>query len=148
MKKVLISECLCGVDCKYNGSNNLDVFARELLESGKAIAVCPEVLGGLPTPRVPAEIIGDKVITKNGIDVTKEYQKGAQIALKTALTEDIDIAILQARSPSCGSSFIYDGTYSNTLIPGQGVTTKLLRENGIKVVTIEEYKSILNLDKK
>jgi uncharacterized protein YbbK (DUF523 family) len=140
MKKILISECLCGVNCKYNGLNNYDPIAKKLLDDGKAIAVCPEVMGGLKTPRVPAEIVGDKVISKDGEDVTKEYIKGANIALKIALDNDVELAVLQARSPSCGSSYIYDGTYSNTLVKGEGVTTKLLREHGVKVMTIDEFK--------
>lgn len=147
MKKILISECLCGVNCKYNGLNNLDVYALELMNEGAVIPVCPEVLGGLDTPRVPAEIVLDKVITRDGVDVTKEYQKGAMIALKTALDNDVELAVLQARSPSCGSSYVYDGTYSGKLVEGEGVTAKLLRQHGIKVITIDEYKKLNKLDK-
>lgn len=145
MKKILVSACLCGVNCKYNGGNNGSDLCQKLVDDGIAVMVCPEVDGGLPTPRVPAEIIGDKVINKDGVDVTKEYMKGANIALKIALDQDISLAILQARSPSCGSSVIYDGTFTGTLKKGAGVTTQLLRENGIEVVTIDEY---FELDKK
>lgn len=137
--KYLISSCLIGDNCKYNGGNNLDNIAKLLYDKGLALSVCPEVLGGLSTPRVPAEIIGDKIISKEGIDVTKEYDLGAEITLKYALDNDIKIAILQARSPSCGSSQIYDGTHSGKLIKGEGNTTKLLRKHGIKVITIDEY---------
>lgn len=137
--KYLISACLIGDNCKYDGGNNLDSIAKKLFDSKMALPVCPEELGGLPTPRVPAEIVDGKVISKVGIDVTGEYNFGARIALKTALDNDIKIAILQSRSPSCGSEYIYDGTFNGTLIPGEGVTSKLLRANGIKVITIEEY---------
>jgi uncharacterized protein YbbK (DUF523 family) len=141
MSKILISACLCGENCKYNSGNNYNECAKKLVDSNKAIMVCPEVDGGLPTPRVPAEIQNGAVINKDLIDVTKEYEKGAKAALKTALENKVELAILQARSPSCGSSKIYDGTFSGTLIDGQGVTTKLLRENGIKVITIDQYTS-------
>ncbi|AIO18544.1 hypothetical protein KQ51_00664 [Candidatus Izimaplasma bacterium HR1] len=137
--KYLISSCLIGDNCKYNGGNNFDKIAKALFDKGLAISVCPEVLGGLDTPRVPAEIVKDKVINKEGIDVTIEYIKGADSTLKTALDNDIKIAILQARSPSCGSKEIYDGTFSGKLIKGEGRTTKLLRESNIKVITIDDY---------
>ena len=93
----------------------------------------------MDTPRKPSEIVGNKVLSEDGKDVTIEFLKGAVITLNYALRNDIRIAILQARSPSCGSSVIYDGTFKGTLIKGEGRTTKLLRENGIKVITIEEY---------
>ncbi len=137
--KYLISACLIGENCKYNGGNNLDSVAKLLYDKGLAFSICPEVLGGLTIPRVAAEITDDKVITKDGIDVTNEYDLGAEESLKYALKHDIKIAILQARSPSCGSSYIYDGTHSGKLILGQGITSKLLRRHGIKVITIEEY---------
>lgn len=141
MSKILISACLCGENCTYKAGNNLNEVAQRLVETNQAIMVCPEVDGGLPTPRVPAEIINGKVVSRDLIDVTKEYNIGANIALKIALDNKIELAILQARSPSCGSRQIYDGTFSRTLIDGEGVTTKLLRENGITVMTIDEYMS-------
>lgn len=141
MNKILISACLCGENCTYKGGNNFNKVAQKLVETNQAIMVCPEVDGGLPTPRVPAEVIDGIVVNRDSVDVTKEYNKGANIALKTALDNKIEFAILQARSPSCGSSHIYDGTFSRTLIEGEGITTKLLRENGITVMTIDEYMS-------
>lgn len=137
--KYLISACLIGENCKYNGGNNLDNIAKLLFDKGLAFSICPEVLGGLDTPRVPAEIVNDEVITKEGVNVTKEYELGAKKSLEYALKHNIKIAILQPRSPSCGSKQIYDGTYSGTLIKGEGKTTKLLREHGIKVITMEDY---------
>lgn len=137
--KYLISACLIGENCKYNGENNLEKIAKLLFDKGLALPVCPEQLGGLSTPREPSEIVGNQVINKKGEDVTKEFMFGAVKTLDYALKNDIRIAILQARSPSCGSNKVYDGTFSNTLIEGEGRTTTLLRRNGIKVITIEEY---------
>jgi len=137
--KYLISACLIGDNCKYDGGNNLNGIAKKLYDSKLAISICPEELGGLSTPRVPAEIVNQRVISKQGIDVTKEFNLGANFALKTALDNNVKIAILQSRSPSCGSKSIYNVTFSGVLIPGEGITTKLLRENGIEVITIEDY---------
>ena len=97
------------------------------------LPVCPEQLGGLPTPRVPAERVGDRVLTRDGRDVTGEYRAGAEKALAEARAAGVRYAVLQERSPSCGSGFVYDGTFSGKLIPGQGVTAELLREKGIAV---------------
>ena len=135
----IISACLIGENCKYDGKNNYNKVALDLFNSDKAIPVCPEELGGLSTPRVPSEIVGNKVVSKEGMDVTKAFQLGAIKTLEEAKKHQVKYAILQARSPSCGSKKIYDGTFSNTLIDGQGMTTKLLEKNGIKVITIEEY---------
>lgn len=139
MSKILISACLVGENVKYNGKNNFHETAKKLVDDGLAVSVCPEVLGGLSIPRVPSEIIGDNVFTENGDDVTNEFMSGAQKTLEIALKHECDLAILQSRSPSCGSKVIYDGSFSRKLIEGQGVTTKLLREHGIRVVTLEEY---------
>lgn len=135
-KKALISACLIGVDCKYSGGNNL--ISEEKLEKLKSeyelIPVCPEVFGGLPTPRTPAERVGDKVISKDGKDVTAEYEKGAAAAELLAKTFDAQIAFLKENSPSCGSGKIYDGTFSGTLTDGDGVTAEKLKKNGITVI--------------
>jgi len=135
----LISACLIGENVKYDGLNNEHNVALELVKKGLVIPVCPEVLGGMSIPRVPSEIVLDKVVSKEGKDVTKYFQAGAQKTVEIAKQNNINIAILQARSPSCGSSQIYDGTFSGTLQDGQGVTTRLLEQNGIKVITIDEY---------
>lgn len=135
-KKALISACLIGVDCKYSGGNNL--ISEEKLEKLKSeyelIPVCPEVFGGLPTPRTPAERVGDKVISKDGKDVTAEYEKGAAAAELLAKTFGAEIAFLKENSPSCGSGKIYDGTFSGTLTDGDGVTAEKLKKNGITVI--------------
>ena len=143
--KYLISACLIGEDCKYDGHNNFNMVARQLYEEGLALPVCPEQLGGLPTPRVPCEIVNGKVINRHGEDKTNEFSLGAKAALNAAKKYNIKIAILQSRSPSCGHAQIYDGSFSGKLIKGEGITTSLLREHGIKVITIEEY--VATLDK-
>ena len=136
---VLVSACLAGVNCKYNGKNNLNSEILKLVEEGRAILVCPEQLGGLSTPRNPSEIKSDQVIMNDGTNVTCEYIKGAEETLRLAKLYNINKAILKAKSPSCGNLYIYDGTFSNTLTYGEGITTKLLRENGIEVINEEEY---------
>ena len=133
MKNVLISACLFGEKCRYDGKDNLISRLDEIKKICSLIPVCPEVSGGLTTPRSPSEIVGGKVITNDGRDVTKEYTTGAETALKTALENGCKIALMKAKSPSCGSGKIYDGTFSRTLVDGDGVTVQLLKENGIAV---------------
>ncbi len=144
----LVSACLCGINCNYKGGSKPDARIIELVKSGKAIPVCPEQLGGLPTPRTPAEINGGtgqdvldgraKVMTREGGDVTKEFLAGALEVLKIAKITNADEAILKARSPSCGHGRAYDGTFRGVLIDGDGVTAALLGRNGLRVLTEEE----------
>lgn len=135
-----VSSCLCGINCKYNGKNNLEPIFLQLLNEGKLVPICPEQLGGLKTPRVPAEIKEDrKVINKDGIDVTYEYNLGAKRALEILKALDIKKVIFRRRSPSCGCGEIYDGSFQGTIIEGNGITTELLLKNGIEVITDEEY---------
>lgn len=135
MAKYLISACLMGQKCKYNGTDN---YCPKLAKLRKdAILVCPEVYGGLEIPRDPCEIKKDKVISKTGQDRTNEYHKGAQKVLEIAKKNGVSIAILKENSPSCGVKTVYDGTFSHTKIQGCGITTKLLKENGIKVYSEE-----------
>ncbi|MCI9084159.1 MAG: DUF523 domain-containing protein [Bacilli bacterium] len=137
-EKILVSACLAGINCKYNGKNNEHKKIIELIKNKDVILICPEQLGGLKTPRTPAERIKDKVITNDNIDVTKEYQKGAEEVLNLVKKFNIKTAILKSKSPSCGKGKIYDGTFSNTLIYGNGITTELLEKNGIKVISSDE----------
>lgn len=132
---ILISACLAGVNCRYDGGNCYNEKIMELVKNGEAILVCPEQLGGLSTPRVPAEIINGKVITKDGIDVTEEYKKGATEVLKLAKCLNINKAIFKSKSPSCGCGIIYDGTFSGNKVNGNGITTQVLLDNGINVIT-------------
>lgn len=132
-EKLLVSACMLGENCKYSGGNNYNPAVSALAERFDLVPVCPEQLGGLPTPRVPSERVGDKVLTRDGRDVTAAFRRGAEFALETALAQGITRAALQERSPSCGCGAIYDGSFSGTLVPGDGVTAELLRANGIEV---------------
>lgn len=132
-EKLLISACLMGENCKYSGGNNLIELPAGFLEQYELIPVCPEILGGLPTPRTPAERLGDRVLTQTGADVTENYRLGSEIALAAAREQGCQKALLKERSPSCGSGAIYDGTFSHTVISGDGVAAALLKANGIEV---------------
>lgn len=136
--KILVSACLLGKNCKYNGGNNLNQGVLEFIEGHEVIGVCPEQLGGLSTPRLPAEIVDGVVTNKEGVSVDNEFRKGAQSALAAALENKVDLAILQSRSPSCGVKEIYDGSFSGKKIKGQGVFAKLLSARGIKVLDAED----------
>ena len=141
--KIAVSSCLLGINCKYNGKSNYNEDIIKLKEQYELVPICPEVLGGLPTPRVPSEIIKNKVINQEGIDVTSNYNEGAKKALTILKENGIKIAILKAKSPSCGKGQIYDGTFSHTLVAGDGVTTKLFLENDILVLNEDNFKEYL-----
>lgn len=143
MKKIIVSACLLGTNCKYNGGNNYNQELIEHLKNFEIIPICPECFGGLSTPRVPSEIIEEKVINKEGIDVTNNYLSGAKKALELAKSNNIKVAILKAKSPSCGEGKIYDGTFTNTLIDGDGITVRMFKDEGIKVYTENNYKENL-----
>lgn len=141
---IIISACLCGVNCKYNGNNNLNENCLKLFKEGKAILICPEQLGGLNTPRIPSEIIGTaeevfknkgKVVDKEGNDVTKEFVKGAKEALSIAKLVNAKKAILKDGSPSCGCNYVYDGNFTGNKVVGKGLTAYLFESNGIEVET-------------
>ena len=136
--KILVSACLLGKNCKYNGGTNLIQGVLGFIEGHEVIGVCPEQLGGLSTPRLPAEMVEGIVTNKEGISVDAEFRKGAQTALAAALEIKVDLAILQSRSPSCGVKEIYDGSFSGKKIKGQGVFAKLLSAHGIKVLDAED----------
>lgn len=135
---ILVSACLLGERCRYDGESRANEQIIRLKEKYNLIPVCPEVLGGLPTPRTPCEIIKDKVISQNGEDRTENYKKGAEIALKTALETDCKIAVLKSKSPSCSIKQIYDGSFSKTLINESGIAARLFVKNGIKVIDENE----------
>ncbi|SEA79589.1 Uncharacterized conserved protein YbbK, DUF523 family [Oribacterium sp. KHPX15] len=136
--KILVSACLLGRDCKYNGGNNYSEKVAEYVKGHDVIPVCPEVAGGLPIPRIPCEIVGGTVTNRNGESKDREFREGADICLKKALEEKVDLAILQSRSPSCGVKQIYDGSFTGKLIPGKGVFAEMLSENGIKIIDLED----------
>ena len=141
--KIAVSACLLGENCKYNGGNNFNETLAEFLKGHEVIGVCPEVLGGLPTPRPTSEIVNGVVRHKDGTSVDAEFRKGAGRALEIVQKMGADLVILQSRSPSCGVGVIYDGTFSKTLIPGDGVFVKLLKENGISVLDVAADRSCL-----
>ena len=145
MKNILISACLYGEKCRYDGRDNLAERLCELEKLCRLIPVCPEVSGGLETPRSPAEIVGSRVVTSGGRDVTEEYEKGARATLDTALKCGCTIALMKAKSPSCGSGKIYDGSFSKTLTDGNGITVRLLLQNGIRVFDETQIDSLILL---
>ncbi|MCG0274539.1 MAG: DUF523 domain-containing protein [Thermosediminibacteraceae bacterium] len=146
---MIISACLVGFNTRYDGKNSFHVVFEDLVKRGKAIPFCPEQAGGLPTPRMPSEIIGEggheviegkaKVLTRDGKDVTENFLKGAREALKLATLIGADTAILKSKSPSCGCKYIYDGRFCGALKKGMGVTAAYLKSHGIKVIDSDEY---------
>ena len=141
--KIGVSSCLLGYCCKYDGKSNYNANIIDLTKEHELIPLCPEVLGGLSIPRFPAEIINDRVINTNGDDVTKNYYLGAQKALEILKNEGVEAVILKSKSPSCGINKIYDGTFSHTLINGNGVAAQLFIENNIKVYDENTFKDLL-----
>ena len=131
----IVSACLAGIKCNYQGKAKPCQQVIDSVNKGEAIAVCPEQLGGLSTPRTPSEIIGDKVINQLGQDVTEQFIIGAKKALEIAVANNCNEAILKSKSPSCGCGKIYDGTFSDRLVDGDGVFAKMLKERGFKVLT-------------
>lgn len=133
--RLLVSACLLGVQCRYDGRSRPDENVMGLLKNHVLVPVCPEQLGGLSTPRCPCEIQGDRVMSRDGDDRTAEYGKGAQEALRLCRLFSCQAAVLKAKSPSCGLGCVYDGTFSGTLRPGDGVTAGLLKKSGVPVYT-------------
>ncbi|WP_144554534.1 DUF523 domain-containing protein [Bacillus sp. X1(2014)] len=146
---ILVSSCLAGLEVRYNGTHSLNIKIRKLVEENKAITICPELLGGFSTPRAPAEIIGGngedvldgkaKVMDQTGKDVTQLYLNGAYAALEKAKEINATIVVLKENSPSCGSSMIYNGKFIGKKIEGMGVTSALLKRNGFKVISEEQF---------
>lgn len=135
---LLVSACLAGIPCRWDGQAKGMAEVMDLVRQGKAIPVCPEQLGGLTTPREPSEGRVDHVVSSSGQDVTTQFERGARIVLDIARHYGCTTAILKARSPSCGSGLVYDGSFDGRLVPGDGVTAALLKANGISVRTEEE----------
>ncbi len=135
--KIMVSACLLGENCKYNGGNNYSERVVSYCEGNEVFPVCPEVLGGLPVPRESAEIVGGEVRTRFK-SVDAEFRRGAELALQQALNEGVELAILQSRSPSCGVGRIYDGTFTGNKKPGNGIFAQMLIDRGIKVLDVEE----------
>ena len=140
--KIMVSACLAGENCKYNGGNNRNEKVLKLMADKEVITVCPEELGGLPTPRLPSEIKNGLVTAKDGRTVDAEFRAGAAKCLEIALQEQPDLVVLQSRSPSCGVKQRYDGTFTGTLVDGAGVTAQLLMENGFRCIDVEDFSGI------
>ncbi|MDM5339582.1 DUF523 domain-containing protein [Fictibacillus enclensis] len=146
---ILVSSCLAGLEVRYNGTHSLDNRISKLVGENKAVTICPEMLGGFSTPREPAEIVGGdgedvldgkaKVVEKSGNDVTELYIKGAYATLEKAKKMDATLVVLKENSPSCGSSMIYNGEFKGNKIVGNGVTSALLKRNGLQVISEEQF---------
>ena len=130
--KIMVSACLLGENCKYNGGNNRNEHVLEYLKGHEVIPVCPEVTGGMPVPRVPVELKNGRAINRDGEDVTEFFQKGVKLTMEKM--QDIDLAILQPRSPSCGCKQIYDGSFTKTMIEGKGMFAQALAKAGIPMM--------------
>lgn len=144
MAKIIVSGCLFGCDCRYKGDNCKCEELLALADEHILIPVCPEQMGGLSTPRDPAEIVGDKVISNHGKDVTYEYTKGAETALHIAKVNNADAVVLKANSPSCGKGIIYDGTFTGNKIEGNGIAAKMFLDAGFSVFTENEIPELKN----
>ena len=136
-EKLLISACLLGRNCKYSGGNNYHPLTEALRDRYELVPVCPECMGGLPIPHDPSERVGDRVLSRTGADVTAEFKKGAELALRRAQQTGAKLALLKERSPSCGCGKIYDGTFCGKKISGDGVCAALLKKKGFEVIPIE-----------
>lgn len=135
---ILVSACLAGIYCRYNGEVEAFEPVVDLVRRGRAVPFCPEAFGGLPTPRKPCEIVGDRVIDSDGVDRTAEFRRGAEEGLRLAKLLGCSEAVLKARSPSCGSGVVYDGTFTSTRTEGDGFFARLLKEHGITVRSEED----------
>ena len=142
-KNIAISACLLGHPCRYDGASKEYKQIGELEKYYHFVPICPECLGGLTTPRIPSEIIGDKVINKEGFDNTCYFIKGAKVALGIYHNNNCVFAIFKEFSPSCGVNMVYDGTFSNKKIKGMGICAKLFEENGIKVYTEDDIDELI-----
>ena len=142
MENALVSACLLGIACRYDGRSVEYDGILALREKYNLIPICPEIYGGLPTPRIPSERVGERVISREGKDNTESYLAGAQAALRLAKLFNCKIAILKERSPSCGSREIYDGSFEKRLVSGMGITAELLTKNGIRVVSENEISEL------
>jgi len=143
--KIFISACLLGCPCRYDGKSKPHPAALVLGERHTLIPFCPECYGGLTTPRTPAEIVGKKVLTADGTDVTAQYRRGAEMALTMYTLTGCDMAVLKEKSPSCGCGWVYDGTHSGKLTKGYGVTAALFKQNGIRVIGESEIETAIEM---
>jgi len=144
--KIMVSACLAGENCKYNGGDNRNEKVQQLMSEHEVITVCPEQMGGLPTPRVPSEVKEGIVTARDGRNVDREFRTGAAKCLEIALREQPDLIVMQSRSPSCGVKQRYDGSFTGKLVDAPGVTAQLLMENGFRCVDVEDLSDYLTVD--
>ncbi len=144
-KKLLISACLLGIACRYDGKSIAKLDGEALAERFELIPICPEIYGGLPTPRTPSERVGGRVLMRDGTDVTENYMRGAEAALMLAKTTGATLALLKERSPSCGKGEIYDGSFSGKLTERDGVTAEYLMSHGIRVFGESELEDLFDI---
>jgi uncharacterized protein YbbK (DUF523 family) len=144
---LLVSACLAGLCTSWRGESDLIPWVRSAVARGEAIPVCPEQLGGLPTPRVPSERRGERVVSETGRDVTEAFREGAERAVEIAQSMGCEIAVLASRSPSCGVGEICDGTFSGQLVPGDGVAAERLRQAGLRVHSCEDVPDLGALER-
>ena len=142
-EKLLISACLLGRNCKYNGGNNYTPLAERLKARYDLVPVCPEVLGGLPIPHEPSERVGDRVLSRSGEDVTAAFRLGAEKTLEIARRRGARLAVLKERSPSCGWGAVYDGAFTGTVVPGNGVAAELLARGGVSIYGESRIRELL-----
>jgi len=140
--RILVSACLLGCNCRYDGSHRASEKVAKLRENHELIPVCPEQLGGLATPRLPSEIVGDQVLAQDGSDVSLAFQRGAHETLKLARLLGCETAVLKSLSPSCGYGEVYDGTFTGGKRPGKGVTAALLEHAGLRILTEEQMEGL------
>lgn len=136
--KIFVSACLLGENCKYNGGNNYSEKVADFIKGHEVVVLCPEVAGGLPVPRASAEIVDGIIKTESGQSVDAAFRTGAEKVMTEVLKQKIDLAILQSRSPSCGVNEIYDGSFSGKKIKGQGIFAKMLIDQGLRVIDVED----------
>ena len=140
--RVLISSCILGENCKYNGKNNRNELALDFLKDKEVVSICPEMLAGMSTPRPCAELVDGVVMDHAGNNLDADYRKAVELALSEILEEDFDLVILQSRSPTCGVNTIYDGTFSGKIISGSGIFAKALIHSGYHVIDVEDLRNM------
>ena len=143
--KILVSACILGENCKYNGKSNKNQVAISLLKDKEIFPICPEILAGMKTPRPCAEIVNGVVMDESGNDVHSEYTHAVELALSQIENTDIDFAVLQSRSPTCGVNQIYDGSFSGNLTSGMGLFAQALKQKGYKIIDVETFVDDFNI---
>jgi len=138
-ESIIISACLLGEPCRFDGQGKHNSSLLEVLKNKHLISVCPEVEGGLTIPRPPAEINGNRVLRESGEDVTRQFEVGAELCVTAGIGARATLAILKSRSPACGCGQVYDGSFSKTLISGDGIFTQLLKKSGIECISDEQF---------